>query len=386
MKTLYFDCIGGISGDMILGALIDAGLSVSVLKNDLEKLNLKKYVSKYEIKINKTQRGHIQSRKFNVVYKDCSCEPLSLKQITDLIKKSKLDDDIRELSLRIYEKLASAERKAHQSKDDDLKFHQLGEIDSIIDIVGISIAIKNLKIDTFVVSAIPLGRNTGAATLELINHLPVCFTDSAFETITPTGAAVLSALEAKPAESKGCDLKIDKVGYGAGSNNPENASNVLRVIIAETKSIFTEDRVTVLESNIDDMNPQDFEYVQDSLLKAGALDVYLQTVQMKKSRVGFLLTALIKPGQLGNMAKIIFKETTTLGIRYYDVNRKKVNRRIEKIKTQFGNVRVKIGSLNGSVNTISPEHDDCRVLAQKTKEPLRKIYEEAKLETSKIWR
>ena len=386
MKVLYFDCIGGISGDMILGALLDAGLNISVLKSNLEKLNLKKYVFSYEIKKLKVKCNHINAVKFNVSYKTRNSEPLSLNQITRMIKKSNLNKDIKELSLNIYERLAIAENKAHHTRNSDVKFEQLGDIDSIVDIVGISTAIRQLKIDRFYTSAIPLGSNIGPATLELIKALPVYFAKIPFENVTPTGAAVLSALDARLATSGRQDFKISKVGYGAGSNNPKDISNVLRVIEGQTQPAFLQDRVTVLETNIDDMNPQHFEYLQDLLFNAGALDVYFQAVHMKKSRVGILLTVLIEPDQLEKMAEIIFKETTTLGIRYYDVSRKKINRKIESVKTRFGRVRVKLGSLNGSVSTISPEYEDCKLLARKTNRPLRKIYEEAKLEGLKLWR
>jgi len=386
MKILYFDCISGISGDMILGALLDAGLGISVLKKNLEKLNLKKYVFSYRIKKLKVKRNHINAVKFDVGFKTRNPKPLSLNQITTLIRKSNLDNDVKELSLKIYERLANAERNVHHTKKENIRFEQLGDIDSIVDIVGISTAIRHLRIDRFYTSAIPLGSNIGPATLELIKALPVYFAKIPFENVTPTGAAVLSALDARLATSGRQDFKISKVGYGAGSNNPKGISNVLRVIQGQTQPAFLQDRVTVLETNIDDMNPQHFEYLQDLLFKAGALDVYFQAVHMKKSRVGILLTLLIEPDQLEKMAEIIFKETTSLGIRYYNVSRKKINRKTESVKTRFGRVRVKLGSLNGSVSTVSPEYEDCKLLARKTNRPLRKIYEEAKLEGLKLWR
>jgi len=385
MKILYFDCIGGISGDMILGALLDAGLNISILERSLERLNLKKYVFKYVIKKHRAQRDHINAAKFDVDYRSHNSEPLTLNQIVSMIKKSSLNSDVKELSLKIYERLATAERKVHRTQKSDFKFEQLGDIDSIIDIVGISTAIRELDIDRFYTSSIPLGRNTAAATLELIKGLPVYFTKLTFETVTPTGAAVLSTLGAKPVISREPVFKITKVGYGAGSNNPKEAPNVLRIIIGDAHSRFIEDKVSVLQTNIDDMNPQGFEYLQDLLFKAGALDVYFQPVHMKKSRVGILLTALIKPEQLDEIAEIIFKETTTLGIRYYETRRKKIKRKIERVKTRFGTVRVKIGSFNGRVSTISPEYEDCKLIARRTNKPLRKIYDEAKLEGVKRW-
>jgi pyridinium-3,5-bisthiocarboxylic acid mononucleotide nickel chelatase len=379
MKIIYFDLLGGISGDMLLAAFLDAGLSFRYLQKELSKLDIKGF----ELKKSSVERGHIKAIKFMVLEKDTRSR--SLKEILGIIEKSKLKREVKDTAKAIFNTLALAESMVHRSRQPDVQFEELGRLDSLVDIVGAAIAINHFSAGKYLVSEIPVSRKVGPATLELLKGFKIRPVDFDYETITPTGAAILKTLQAAPASSSDISFSLEKTGFGAGSLNPPQVSNVLKVIFGASEHIYEADQIMVVEANLDDMNPQIFEYLEEKLLKYGALDAYVQVVQMKKSRPGFLLTVLTPPALLDKVVEIIFQETTTFGIRYFQAQRKKLSRQVKPLKTRIGKCRVKIGSLNSTIRTLSPEYEDCKRLAQKTGLPLREIYDRVKNEGIKKW-
>ena len=387
MRIAYFDCFSGISGDMTIAAFLDAGLSVNRLSKELGKLKLKGY----EIKKTKTRRGSIAGTKFDCIVNDKTHSHRPLKDIIALIDKSSLSKRVKTIAKDIFARIGKAEARIHgMSSDSDVYLHELGDIDSIIDIVGTAIAIDELGIDEIYSSKITMGRtfvNTrhGAlpvpapASLELLKGVPMDVSDIEAELVTPTGAGILSSL------SKGFgrmpQMKISCVGYGAGTRNLTEIPNMLRVIIGDTQNSFKEDSVVVIETNIDDMNPQHFEYLFDKLFGSGALDVYATTVLMKRTRPGFRLTVLAEKPLLEKLCSIIFSETTTIGIRYFEANRFKLERKESSVPTKYGNVKVKLSKGDGRILTASPEHAECVRLARMKNVPLKEVYDEAKKET-----
>jgi len=284
--------------------------------------------------------------------------------------------------------IGDAEAKVHGiGAKADIRLHELGDIDSIVDIVGAAIAIDALKIDEIYSSPVNFGRailNTkggvlpapSPASLELLKGSPVSVSAVEAELVTPTGAGILKTL----AKLFGAcpEMRIGRVGYGAGTKEFDGMPNMLRVVIGEKGPPAAAGRIVAVETNIDDMNPQHFEYLFERLFKEGALDVYTTNIQMKKSRPAFKLTVLAEPASLERLSKIIFSETTSIGLRFQEWNRYKLDRKIVKVRTRYGAVRVKVSCGSARDITISPEYDDCARLARAKKIPLRKIYDEAK--------
>jgi len=384
MKILYFDCFSGISGDMILGGLLDLGLDIAVLKKELSKLPFKGY----KISTRDVRRAGIRGRKFIVdidrKYLNKSRTP---KEITTAIKKSKLSAQVKGLSLKIFDNLAEAESRAHGFSKQKVHFHHVGDIDSIIDIVGSCIGLEALGIEKVYASSLNVGSGTSLyngrlqpvpapATAFLLEGLPAYSQGENQELVTPTGCAVLKSI---------CDefmqlpnMKIEKVGYGAGTYESKQLPNLLRLIAGSVQPAYKKDKITVLETNIDDMNPIATAHLIERLFKAGVLDAFYSPVYMKKMRMGILLTVLAEHHILPKAMDVIFNETTTLGLRTYQADREKLDRTIKVARTKFGNVKVKIGKLDGHIKTISPEYEDCKRVADKAKISFRTIYEEAK--------
>jgi uncharacterized protein (TIGR00299 family) protein len=371
MKIAYFDCFSGISGNMILGALVDAGVSPSYLKEELKKIN----ISNYSIKVSSVRRGVISAKYFEVCSKKNKKE-ISLKNILRIIKESKLEDEIKRDAEKIYLKIAEAEAKIHGEKIENIHFHEIGAIDTIVDIVGTLLGIKKLGIEKIYSSPLNLGKGKiecshgilpvpAPATLEILKGIPVYSDEIEKELTTPTGAAIISTIASE--FSSFPLMKIEKIGYGAGTQN-HNFPNVLRIIIGE-KEEYREENLVVLETNIDDMNPEIYEYVIEKLLKEGALDVYLTQILMKKTRPAVLLTVICEKESLEKMIRILFQETTTLGIRINNVRRIKLQREIFDLNTEFGKIKIKI-----SEKGIKPEYEDCKKIAKKKNIPLREIY------------
>ncbi len=385
MKTLYFDCFSGISGDMILGAFLDMGLDGKLLKKELSKLALKGYTLSEKT----VRQNGIRAKKFIVgLNSKDSGKRRTFNQIKTIITKSSLSPTSKELSLKIFNKLAEAESKAHGVKKSQVHFHQVGDTDSIIDIVGACIGLELLGIDKVYASSLNVGsgisKNKGLfqpipapATVFLLKGIPVYSVNQGIELATPTGCAILGAICSE--FGKIPNMEVKKVGLGAGTHKCKEFPNLLRVILGELETQYQRDSIDVIETNIDDMNPIALEHLMEQLFKVGALDVFFSPVQMKKMRMGILLSVLAETHNAPKIMNVIFNETTTLGLRTYPANRHKLKKTIKTIKTRFGNIKVKLGRVNTDTKTISPEYEDCKKIADKTKMPFRKIYEEAKL-------
>ncbi len=382
MRTAYFDCFSGISGDMTLGALIDAGLSLKELKSYLSKLP----IDNYDITAKKVKKNGISATKVDVIVRGRQRER-RLSDITRIINKSKLDKPIKEDSIKIFERLARAEAKVHKTSINNVHFHEVGAIDAIVDIVGAVIGLKILGIENIIASAINTGSGyiksahgilpvPGPATAELLKGIPVYSTDIKMELTTPTGAAIISTLASDFGPMPKMDIKA--IGYGAGTFNSPDMPNLLRIFIGEMKNPAKEENTILLETNIDDMNPQLYEYVMERLFDAGALDVYLTPIIMKKGRPATMLSVLTTKDNIKDMADIVLRETTSIGMRVQETGRIKAERKIKEIKTRFGKVRVKIALKGKEMLGITPEYEDCKRIAIKNNIPLKKIMEEIK--------
>jgi uncharacterized protein (TIGR00299 family) protein len=415
MKILYYDCFSGISGDMNLGALIDVGVPENYLVSELKKLN----ISGYEIEINKDMRKGIFGTKVNVLLKeggqqqhidhehehehnnDHSHEHAhdhhhvneshmhhhrGLKEIEEIIHQSALSEKVKKMSMDIFMQVARAEAKVHNKPIYEVHFHEVGAIDSIIDTVGAAIAIDYLKVDKIICSSIELGGGfvkcahgmipvPAPAVVEILQDVPVKSGKVQFETTTPTGAAILKALADEYSDNKNFSMK--KVGYGIGQRDTD-IPNVLRVFLAETKENIKLDVETayVLECNIDDMNPEFYDYIIDGLFEKGAADVFLTPIIMKKGRPAVKLSVLVKNETCEAIEEFIFCETSTLGFRKYQVEKNMLKRDFHKLDTKFGSVTIKNGYYNGKKVKSKPEYSDCKELALKNGVGLKEIYDE----------
>ena len=386
MKVAYFDCFSGVAGDMILGALVDAGLDVGALKKELEKLKL----TGYQLSAGKTMKNGISGTKVSIEIAGEHAER-RLKDVLEIIAKSKLDGDVKEMSSEIFKALAEAEAKVHNSSVDEVQFHELGSLDTIIDVVGSVLALKRLGVEAVYSSKVHLGSGfvtcrhgtipvPSPATLELLKGVPVFSPGIEAELTTPTGAAILKTIS----RSFGVmpDMKIERLGYGAGDLELE-IPNMLRVYIGELDEMgddggYEKDSVVLVETNIDDMNPEFFDYLSEKLLEQGALDVFMTPVFMKKSRPGTLLSVQTLEEKLEEVLATIFTETTTLGVRIRKMERRKLVKKTISAKTRFGPIRVKLGMLKGNVTTVAPEYEDCKAAAREFGASLGDVYDGAK--------
>jgi uncharacterized protein (TIGR00299 family) protein len=380
MKIAYGDLIGGVSGDMFVAALLDLGLPLSALKSELKKIP----TLKYRLEVTAKKVHGIRATKFRVICGKKESER-SWKQIRGLIQQSSLDPSVKEKGLKIFTRLAQAEGKVHGVSPERVHFHEVGATDSIVDIMAAAIGCQYLKIDSFVFSRIPLGGGVtrsrhgplplpGPATLELLKGLPVEWIQLDSETVTPTGAAIVTALGTSFSDQP-C-MTIEKIGYGAGQKVFPDRPNLFRVILGEDKTPWKQEEMLVMETNIDDMNPEFYDYVLDRLLTAGARDVFLSAIQMKKNRPGTLLRVIAKPSDKDKLAKILFRETSTIGLRYHPVSRMVLKRASKKVKTRFGPVKVKIIEEPDGTKRATPEYDDLKRIAGAKKLPLKVIYDE----------
>jgi len=389
MKTLYFDCFAGISGDMTLGALLDLGLNIEDLRGELSKIAL----SGYELSMNRVVRSQISAVKFTVSASQGD-HHRSLTSIKNLINNSSLSDQVKSRATAIFQRLGEVEAKIHNIDIDRVHFHEVGAVDSIIDIVGACVGFEKLGVERFICSPLHIGRGfvesahgrfpvPAPAAIELLKGAPIYSTDIEGELVTPTGAAIVSHLCAEfiPMPT----MKVEKVGYGAGGRDYKGFPNVLRLILGDIEGVAEEERehaghgpVVVIETNIDDMNPQVFGYLMDRALEEGALDVFYTPVQMKKNRPGTLLTVLCERHQFDKIVELIFKETTTIGVRYYEIERRTLERYSMPVQTEFGQINIKVASLNGRIVNYAPEYVDCERAARQSGISLREVQEKAR--------
>ncbi|MBU2522021.1 MAG: nickel pincer cofactor biosynthesis protein LarC [Proteobacteria bacterium] len=387
----YFDCFCGISGDMTLGAFIDIGVPLSWLKDSLTKIPLKDF----DLSAESISRSGIKAQRVHVITKNTS-RSRHYAEIKDLVKNSPLPKKVKEKSLEIFERLAIAEAEIHGQPKEKVHFHELGGIDAIVDIVGTALCLEYLSIEKVVASKIPLGNGfvscrhgtlpvPAPATLSILKGTPVYGTEIPYELVTPTGAAIITSL----ADSFGNipDMIVEKTGYGAGKRELKTIPNLLRIIIgtsANHMSDYQKDRISVVETCIDDMNPEFFGFVMDRLFEEGALDVYLIPVVMKKNRPGTMMQVLCMEDRKKSIINRILSETTSLGVRYYDVQRTKLVRENITIKTSYGNIQVKrVKDPSGSVRLV-PEYEVCKKIALEKKIPLKTVYDTIIKETAAI--
>jgi len=439
MRIAYLDCLSGISGDMFLGALVDAGVPAKLLEDTVAALDLGA-----RLEISKVVRGGIAATKVDVYAhgeKDMPREEFlakkadhdhddrhshghkhgqvpdhghshghghdhhdhddehehaqshgpehgrSLTEIRGIIEKSAITAKAKATAIRIFENLGAAEAEIHSTTVEQVHFHEVGAVDAIVDIVCAAVGADVLGVDEWICSPLNVGGGTvkcahgtlpvpAPATLKLLKDVPVYSSGPQVELVTPTGAAIVRTLATRFASFPA--MKVDKAGYGAGSREFADHPNVLRLTLGEAVASGTyRDTICVLEANLDDMSPQVLGYAMERLLAEGALDVFSVPVQMKKNRPGALLTVLTKPEDADRLTKLMFSETTTLGVRRRDESRQVLQRRWETVETTWGPVRIKIANMNGTLSNYAPEYEDCRALAEAHHVPLKRVIEEA---------
>ena len=433
MRIAYLDCFSGISGDMFLGALVDAGVSPRLFEDAVVALGVGA-----RLEISRVVRGGIAATKVDVYShgeKDLPREVFwkqqghshfhehghdhdehvsgrvsdpagtgqrpvpthsehvhgrGLKEIRGIIEKSAISRTARATAIRIFEALGTAEAEIHNTSIESVHFHEVGAVDAMVDIVCAAVGSEALGVDEWICSPLNVGGGTvkcahgtlpvpAPATLKLLQGAPVYSSGPQVELVTPTGAAIVKTLATRFGSFPA--MKIEKAGYGAGTRDFNEHSNVLRLThgeaVVSASAQNSHETITVLEANLDDLSPQVLAYASEKLLTDGALDVFSVPAQMKKGRSGALLTVLCKPEDAERLTKMIFAETTTLGVRRREERRQTLPRRWETVKTSWGDVRIKIAGMNGSISNYAPEYEDCRALAKANHVPLRAVIAEA---------
>ncbi|MGH9580598.1 MAG: nickel pincer cofactor biosynthesis protein LarC [Terriglobales bacterium] len=416
MRIAYLECFSGISGDMFLGALVDAGVPQALLEQTVAALDVGA-----RLEISRVTRSGISALKVDVIVggeKDRPRETGSgkqpkhthdhehghhhapdephahahahrgLKEIRQIIARAEIDEGAKTTALAIFEALGAAEAKVHSTDVERIHFHEVGAADAIVDIVCAAVGAAHLRVEEWVVSPLNVGSGTvecahgrfpvpAPATVELLRGAPVYSSGVEAELVTPTGAAIVKTLASRFAAFPAMTLAAS--GYGAGTHDFPAHANVARLTVGEAlgESAAAPDSVTVLEANLDDMSPQVFGYVMEQALAEGALEVFGTPVQMKKNRPGLLLTVLARPADADRLARLVLRETTTLGLRLRREERRVLARQRVSVRTEWGEVRMKIASLNGTVSHCAPEYEDCRRIAQERGMPLRTVMEEA---------
>ncbi|MBP2645393.1 MAG: hypothetical protein H6Q75_833 [Firmicutes bacterium] len=386
MRTICLDCFAGISGNMFLGAMLDLGVPEEVLRTELNKLEL----SGYELVVQKVLKQGISA-----VYVDVRLEHQHhhrvLSDIYKIIEEASLSEVVRDVSKRVFLKLAEAEATVHGTTIDTIHFHEVGAVDAIVDIVGGAICLDYLGVERIYTSKLRTGNGfvkcshgtmpvPAPATAELLRGFPYETGDIQKELVTPTGAALVAALCQKSAYMPEGFIS-EKVGYGAGTWDLE-IPNVLRSIVGEMRTFEQLENLLVVEANIDDLNPQIYPYVIEKLLAMGANDAWVTPIVMKKGRPAVTLSALIEDNLKNMVLELILAETTTIGVRFYPVGRLAAERHSIYVDTAWGPVRTKVSSYQGIVHSISPEFEDCRRLAEEADRPLKEVCQEA---LSKAW-
>ena len=393
MKIAYFDCFSGISGDMCLGAIVDAGVSIIKLQKELKKIS----VGGYKVRARKVKRAGFVATKVDVI-QSSKFKVQSLrkwKDIERIIQSSSLSQKIKRDGLKVFERLFEAESKVHGETFDNVHLHELGAVDCIIDVFGTIIGIDMLGVKKIYSSPVNIGSGfietedgilpvPAPATAEILKKVPVYSKDILFELTTPTGAAIIRELSAEFVDMP--PMNIERIGLGAGNMDFKDLPNVLRLFVGRPQTPprtevrremvkggpggLSDKKVIVIETSIDDMNPQIYEYVVERLFRAGALDVYLTNILMKKGRPGINLTILCGEKRQEELMKTVLRETTTIGLRFYETKRMVLQREIRTVDTEYGKVRVKYSKLGKDIVKAVPEYEDCKRIAKKLNIPL----------------
>lgn len=384
MRVAYLDCFSGISGDMMLGALLDCGFPESELRQGLSRLP----VHGYRLEVSRQKRAGLEGTRVEVVVEEGHQPHRDYGQIRALVEEARLPERVRDLAAKIFLCIAEAEARVHGVAPDHVHFHEVGAVDSIVDVVGVALGVEALGIEKAFVSDLPLGSGwvrcahgvlpvPAPATTEILKGMRVKKDHPVEgELVTPTGAAIAAVLSEG---ASGCPppMRIEKVGYGAGSRDDPMYPNLLRVWLGQTSVGAERDDVRVVECQIDDLSPEIFPYLVERLLEAGALDVALVPVQMKKGRPGMLVQVVSGPVVDQRLLEVLFSETTTLGVRIFGAERVKLRRWAERLETDLGPVAVKACEGPGlEAVELRPEHEECRRLAREKGLPLRAVYEE----------
>jgi len=384
MKTLYFDCFAGASGDMILGALVAAGVDKAKLLEQLSLLKVDGFAVDF-VTVEKSGLSALHAR----VQTAHEHKHRHLSHIRTIIQDSQLSDSVKQRAIAIFTKLAEAEARVHNEPVEQVHFHEVGALDAIVDVVGAAICFDLLEVDHFVCSPIHVGSGTvemahgrfpvpPPAVTELLKGVPFYSTDLKGELLTPTGAAIIATVcnEYGPIPQ----MRVEYTGYGAGTREYEKFPNVLRVMIGEVDSGgVTDEKLWMIETNLDDVSSQILGYVMDRAFELGARDCYFTAVQMKKNRPGVLLSILAEADRKIELMELIFTETTTLGIRTYEVTRRALDREMVKVQTPYGPIDVKVAKLNGRVVNEMPEFEQCREAAQKAGVALKEVEDATRL-------
>ena len=377
-NILYFDIIGGISGDMTLASLLDLGVPKEIFLQELNKLNMD---NEFEIEIDYKYENGIKGTKVNVITKEQHCHR-NLIDVYDIIDNSRLNNNIKERAKEIFMIVAKAEAKVHGTTIDKIHFHEVGAIDSIVDIVGSCILLDLLNIDKVYSTSVPLGSGfiqcahgvipaAAPATVEILKHIPVKFNHVKGECTTPTGAAIIKTI---------CDEFIDeldfntkKIGYGVGHKKFEKP-NILRVALAQEDE--HNEVVYEIVANIDDMSSEIYSYLFEKIMDEGALDVFTESIFMKKNRPAYKISILTKKKDLNKFIKLLLTETSTFGVRYKEYNRAKLDRKFIEVDTIYGKVKVKLGYYNNKLIKLKPEYEQCKLISKTLNIELREVYNE----------
>jgi len=426
MRIAYLDCFSGISGDMFLGALVDAGVPARLLEETAAGLNVgarleisrvdrggitatkvdvyshgekdfpreqywerRKHAAEPEGYSHKREPVQLLEHNYAIAETSHSHEPRrGLKEISEIIRRAAISESAKNTAIAIFEELGAVEAKIHNTDVEAIHFHEVGAVDAMVDIVCAAVGREALGIDEIVCSPLNVGGGTvtcahgtfpvpAPATVELLKGAPVYSSGIQAELVTPTGAAIVKTLVKRFGALP--QMKIEKISYGAGTRELAEQANVVRLTIGEAQATsgIAQETISVLEANLDDLNPQIFGYVMDRLLEEGALDAFVMPVQMKKNRPGMLLTVLCKPEHASRLCSLIFSETTTLGVRQREEKRQTLARKWVTVTTRWGEVRMKIASMNGTVTNYAPEYEDCRRIASEQHVALKAVMQEA---------
>ncbi len=386
MRIGYFDCFSGASGDMILGSLIDAGLNPKQLRAELNKIHIP-----VRLKIKKVLKRGIGATQVIVEGKDEKVHR-NLREMLKIIDRSDLNPEIKDKSRAVLERIASVEGEIHQKPREGIHFHEIGGLDSIVDIAGAIWGVSQMGVDAIHVSKVNVGGGfvkcehgtlpvPAPATVALMKGRPIFSSGVEKELLTPTGAALLTSLGSRFGEMPA--MKVERIGYGAGRDDFSHP-NVLRLMVGTVAEASGSEKVTVIETNIDDMNPQFYDYVMEKLFELDALEVFLTPVLMKKNRPGTLLTVICLSDKRPSVVESLLKETTTLGLRWREEERAKANREIQILRTKYGKIRFKVARWDGKIVNFSPEYDDCKRAALSRGIPIKDVFEEARKEAREV--
>lgn len=383
-RVIYFDCPSGASGDMVLGALVDAGVPLEALRAELGKLG----VAGWTLTAREVRRGAFRATKIDVeVDRAVPRESRHLADIVAILAGSGLPAAVVATATRIFTRLAEAEARVHGSTVEAVHFHEVGAIDAIVDVTGAVLGLHLLGAAAVHVSVLPVGGGfvdtahgrmpvPGPGTVELLRGFPVVDTGVRAELVTPTGAAILTTLATGAGRMPA--MTVERVGYGAGTADLPDSPNVLRCFVGETAEAAGTETIAQVETTIDDMSPQLYEPLMDRLFEAGALDVFLTPVIMKRSRPGTVLTALCPPDRVGDLSRVLFEESSTIGVRWSEMSRARLDREMVTITTAYGTLPAKVSRLGGRIVTVTPEFADVARIAREKGLPVREVLDQAR--------